>query len=155
MNDLEQQFAQAAARPQLFGDGEVDPTRVAENLHAVHAELDAPREPRLARLLRRLGVPDLTIPLVTATPALRRSWLVAVAIAVLFSLSVASGNTGGGVDRIAVFLTLAPLVPLLGVACCNTLSITSMPCSARNGRVVSVRSCSPPAGARRLSSTDT
>jgi hypothetical protein len=119
MNHLEQQFAQAAARPQLFGDGvggEVAQARVVENLYAVHAELDAPREPRLARALRRLGVPDLTIPLVTATPALRRSWFVAVAIAILFSLSVASGNTGGGVDRIAVFLTLAPLVPLLGVA---------------------------------------
>lgn len=116
MNDLEQQFAQAASRPQLFGGGELEPARMAENLHSIHAELDAPREPRLARVLRRLGVPDLTIPLVTATPALRRSWFIAVAIAILFSLSVASNNTGAGVDRIAVFLTLAPLVPLLGVA---------------------------------------
>jgi len=116
MNDLEQQLAQAATRPQLFGAGDIEPTRMAENLHSVHAELDAPREPRLARVLRRFGVPDLTIPLVTATPALRRSWFVAVAIAILFSLSVASNNTGAGVDRIAVFLTLAPLVPLLGVA---------------------------------------
>jgi len=116
MNDLERQLGQAAGRPQLFGAGELAPTRMAENLHSIHAELDAPAEPRLARVLRRFGVPDLTIPLVTATPALRRSWFVAVAIAILFSLSVASNNTGAGVDRIAVFLTLAPLVPLLGVA---------------------------------------
>ena len=70
----------------------------------------------MTRVLRRLGVPDLTIPLVTATPALRRSWFVAIAIAIFFALSVASNNTGAGVDRIAVFLTLAPLVPLAGVA---------------------------------------
>ena len=36
-------------------------------------------------------------------------------VAVLFALSAAS-NDGGDVDRITVFLTLAPLVPLAGVA---------------------------------------
>lgn len=116
MIELEKHLAQAAVRPQLFGGADVDPARMAENLRSVHAELDAPRELRLARVLRRLGVPDLTVPLVTATPALRRSWFVAVAIAILFSLSVASNDAGAGADRIVVFLTLAPMVPLLGVA---------------------------------------
>lgn len=116
MNDLERQLGQAAARPQLFGGVDPEPERMDENLLAIHAELDAPRESRLARLLRRLGVPDLTVPLVTATPALRRSWFVSVAIAIFFALSVVTNDTGSGVDRIAVFLTLAPLVPLLGVA---------------------------------------
>ena len=116
MNDLERMLGEAAARPQLFGGVEAEPTRMSENLLSIHAELDAPRESRLARVLRRLGVPDLTIPLVTATPALRRSWFVAVAIAVLFALSVASNDSRVGVDRIATFLTLAPLIPLLGVA---------------------------------------
>lgn len=116
MNDLERQLAQAAATPQFFGTSDVDPARMAENLYSVHAELDAPRESRLARLLRRLGVSDLTVPLVTATPALRRSWFAAVAIAILFAMSVASNDTSTGVDRISVFLTLAPMVPLLGVA---------------------------------------
>lgn len=113
---LERQLMQAAGRPQRFGGVAVDPGRLQENLLAVYAELDAPPESRLARVLRRLGVPDLTVPLVTATPALRRSWFAAIAIAVVFSLSVASNATGTGVDRIVVFLTLAPLVPLLGVA---------------------------------------
>lgn len=116
MNPLENQLAQAASQPQQFGTVEPESARHAENLLAIHAELDAPREPRLARVLRRLGVPDLSVPLVTATPALRRAWFIAIAIAVLFGWSVASNNTASGVDRIAVFLTLAPLVPLLGVA---------------------------------------
>lgn len=113
---VERQLAQAAGRPQRFGGVAVDPARLEENLLAVYADLDAPRESRLARALRRVGVPDLTIPLITATPALRRSWFAAVAIAVLFSTSVASNATGSAVDRIVVFLSLAPLVPLLGVA---------------------------------------
>lgn len=120
MNDLERQLAIGNQRPQLVAAtpaaSESEQARLNENLLLVTTELDAPRESRLARLLRRMGVPDLTVPLVTATPALRRSWFSAVAIAVLFALTTASNNTGVGVDRIAVFLTLAPLVPLLGVA---------------------------------------
>jgi len=119
MTELEQQLARAATEPRrlAFAESTIVPgDRVHQNLHAIHAELDAPPEPRLARILRRLGVPDLTIPVVTATPALRRSWFVAVAIAVLFALTTAGNATGVGVDRISVFLTLAPLVPLLGVA---------------------------------------
>ena len=74
------------------------------------------KQPRLARLLRRIGVPDLTVPLVTATPALRRSWFTAIVVALLFALSATENQTGAGADRIVMFLTLAPLIPLLGVA---------------------------------------
>lgn len=122
IGELAGAFAAAATDPEhLAGpDSETDePThraRLDENLRAVHAELDAPTEPVLARLLRRAGVPDLTIPLISATPALRRSWFAAIAIAVLFALSVASNEGSGDIDRISFFLTVAPLVPLLGVA---------------------------------------
>ena len=119
MNELDDLFGQARATPERFGVAEPDPdlaARIDENLRVVHSEIDAPRESLLARFLRRVGVSDLTIPLVTATPALRRSWFVAIAIAVLFALSVASNDARDGVERIAFFLTLAPLVPLLGVA---------------------------------------
>jgi membrane-associated HD superfamily phosphohydrolase len=119
MTDLEHQLTAAGSQPQQFavpaGEGDT-PGRMDENLLAIHAELDAPHEPWLARVLRRLGVPDLSVPLVTATPSLRRSWFVAIAIAVLFSLSIATNDTATGADRIVVFLTLAPLLPLFGVA---------------------------------------
>ena len=116
MTDLERQLRLAATDPQLFAAAAAEPARAGENLHVIHAELDATRESRLARLLRRLGVPDLTVPLVTATPALRRSWFVSIGIALFFAVTAASNNEGVGVDRISVFLTLAPLLPLLGVA---------------------------------------
>ncbi len=119
MNELDDLFAGAAAHPERFGVADPDPSTAARldaNLRVVHAELDALPESRLARVLRRLGVPDLTVPLVAATPALRRSWFIAIAIAVLFAVSVAANDGQSGVDRIAFFLTMAPLVPLLGVA---------------------------------------
>lgn len=93
-----------------------DPTRVASNLAAVLAEVAAPQPRLVARIMRRLGVDDVTVSLVTATPSLRRSWLIAVTIALVFALQAASASGSEGVDRIVMFLTMAPLVPLLGVA---------------------------------------
>lgn len=122
MHPVEDQLRSAGSVPMRFGPTRREPetaavdARLAENLLVISAELDAPPMSRLERSLRRLRVPDLTVPLVTATPALRRSWFVAVVIAVLFALSATSNQTGVGADRIGVFLGLAPLVPLAGVA---------------------------------------
>ncbi len=119
MNPLEDALSRAGEHPRFLAstDTAPDPDRLASNLAAIEAEIDAPRPSRLARLLARLGVDDLTIPLVTATPSLRRSWLISVIIALLFAVNAAGTSTAdAGVDRIVVFLSLAPLVPLLGVA---------------------------------------
>jgi len=118
MHAVEAALRDRAGLPMRFGPTTahpVDRARTDENLRMIHAELDAPAQSWLARMLARLGVPDTTVPLVTATPALRRSWFLAVLVAILFALS-ASSNDGGDIDRITVFLTLAPLVPLAGVA---------------------------------------
>jgi hypothetical protein len=120
LHDLEAALGRAAERPRFLAaagvDDTVDPPRQAANFAAVEAELDAPRPGRLARVLARLGVDDLTIPLITATPALRRSWVASVVVALVFALNAANTSTADGVDRIIVFLTIAPLVPLVGVA---------------------------------------
>ena len=114
---LEEALARAGQRPRFLGDDpNFDPSRALANLAAVRAELDAPRPPGLARLLLRLGVNERTIALVTATPGLRRSWLAAVMVALLFAIGTASDSQAEGVERIVVFLTMAPLIPLLGVA---------------------------------------
>ena len=114
---LEAALTRAGQRPRfLAGVPTVDRSRAGANLAAIQAEVDAPRVPWLARLLRRLGVREQTIPLVTATPGLRRSWLAAVVVALLFAIGAASDSQAEGVERIVVFLTMAPLIPLLGVA---------------------------------------
>lgn len=120
-NPLEDALARAGERPRFLAGPDAtgpgpDLHRVSANFAAIEAEIEAPRPSRLTRVLRRFGVADTTVPLVTATPALRRSWIIAVLLAVLFALNAASTSTADGADRIVGFLTVAPLIPLLGVA---------------------------------------
>ncbi|GAA3843154.1 hypothetical protein GCM10022403_088870 [Streptomyces coacervatus] len=78
------------------------------------AELDAPRPGLFEGLLMRLGVADHTARLLAATPVLRRSWLGAV-VAVLL-MSIAAAHTTAAAPSPTLFLALAPLLPLAGVA---------------------------------------
>lgn len=91
----------------------VDQARLDANWRAVTAELDAPKPGRLERVLRRVGVPGHVSRVVVATPALRRAWFLALAVAVLVGLGAADPG-----DRASLFslLALAPTLPVLGVA---------------------------------------
>ncbi|QEV07111.1 hypothetical protein [Streptomyces prasinus] len=91
-----------------------DPVALDAGWERLDAELDAPRPGFLESLLLRLGVADHTVRLLAATPVLRRSWLGAV-VAVLL-LTVAAGHSGAATGSPGLFLALAPLLPLLGVA---------------------------------------
>lgn len=77
----------------------------------VVSALDAPRPGVVERGLLAVGFPDYIARLLAATPSLRLSWFAAVSIALAFA--VASAYSGGGV---LLFLAVAPLVPLAGVA---------------------------------------
>jgi hypothetical protein len=91
----------------------VVPDRLAASWAMITAEIDTPRRSWLERLLGRVLAPD-TVRLMAATPALRRSWYIAMAVALLFGLGAASPNR---LDTTVLwFLALAPLVPVLGVA---------------------------------------
>ncbi|CAL9518186.1 zf-HC2 domain-containing protein [Streptomyces sp. enrichment culture] len=94
--------------------GAVDPVALDAGWDRLDAELDAPRPGPLESLLLRLGVADHTARLLAATPALRRSWLGAVAAVLLLTVAVTAGHTAGGSPTL--FLALAPLLPLAGVA---------------------------------------
>ncbi|MFI7345178.1 zf-HC2 domain-containing protein [Streptomyces sp. NPDC049936] len=78
------------------------------------AELDAPRAGWFEGLLVRCGVGDGTARLLAATPVLRRSWLGAVAAVLVTTFFVAF--SAGAAERPTLFLALAPLLPLAGVA---------------------------------------
>ncbi|MEU9626357.1 zf-HC2 domain-containing protein [Streptomyces luteogriseus] len=91
-----------------------DPAVLDAGWERLDAELDAPRAGLLERLLVRIGVAGHTARLLAATPVLRRSWLGAV-VAVLL-LSVAAGHAVRGGEFPTLFLALAPLLPLVGVA---------------------------------------
>ncbi|MGC5568817.1 zf-HC2 domain-containing protein [Streptomyces sp. FR-108] len=91
-----------------------DPAPLDEGWERLDAELDVPRAGLLESLLVRAGVADHTTRLLAATPVLRRSWLVAV-VAVL-GLTVIATSFAGAPDSPSLFLALAPLLPLAGVA---------------------------------------
>ncbi|GIF62910.1 hypothetical protein Ais01nite_09450 [Asanoa ishikariensis] len=74
------------------------------------AALDAPRPGPVERLLVAVGVPDHTARLLTATPALRLSWLIAVTVTLALTALLAKAFTP------VVFLGVAPLLTLVGVA---------------------------------------
>lgn len=99
----------AECRSRLAGVS--DPVALDAGWERLDAELDAPRPGLTERLLVRCGVAEHTARLLTATPVLRRSWLLAVAsVLVMTVLMVHTRNSP------ALFLALAPLLPLAGVA---------------------------------------
>ncbi|WP_328770643.1 zf-HC2 domain-containing protein [Streptomyces sp. NBC_00286] len=91
-----------------------DPVALDEGWERLDAELDAPRPGFVESLLVRFGVGDDTARLLAATPVLRLSWLSAL-IAVLVMTIVATHSVRSA-DSPTLFLALAPLLPLAGVA---------------------------------------
>jgi hypothetical protein len=79
----------------------------------VRDRAQAGRPRRLERLLVRLGVPASDALLVATAPSLRTSWLVGLVVTLVF---VGLGAAYGGDRGLALFLLVAPLVPVAGVA---------------------------------------
>ncbi|MEV6169006.1 zf-HC2 domain-containing protein [Streptomyces sp. NPDC051954] len=91
-----------------------DPVALDAGWERLDAELDAPRPGWFEALLVRVGVADHTARLLAATPAMRGSWLGAV-VGVLV-LTVVVTNVSPVTRSPTMFLALAPLLPLAGVA---------------------------------------
>ncbi|GIJ67147.1 zf-HC2 domain-containing protein [Virgisporangium ochraceum] len=81
-----------------------------EGWQRLDAALDAPVPGPVERALVAVGVSEPTARLLAATPALRLSWVSAVAVTVALTALMAY------VADPVVFLVLTPLLPLLGVA---------------------------------------
>jgi hypothetical protein len=90
----------------------VDARRVDSIWLEVVDRVDAPRRSWPERMLVRLGVAEATMRLVAATPTLRGPWLLAVAGVIALAAWAAQ------VDErfLRMFLVVAPLAPLAGVA---------------------------------------
>ncbi|MFF9715699.1 zf-HC2 domain-containing protein [Streptomyces sp. NPDC014603] len=102
----------AACRAVLAEAG--DPVALDAGWERLDAALDAPRPGLPESLLLRTGVADHTARLLAATPVLRRSWLGAVGAVLL--LTVLASHAMRGTTSPTLFLALAPLLPLAGVA---------------------------------------
>ncbi|NRQ31184.1 zf-HC2 domain-containing protein [Nonomuraea sp. NN258] len=88
-----------------------------ERLDRVWAEIadvvDAPVPGPVERLLGAAGVPEHVGRLLAAAASLRLPWIAASAVALLFAALASAETTRWG---LLVFLTLAPIVPVAGVA---------------------------------------
>ncbi|MEV7346542.1 zf-HC2 domain-containing protein [Streptomyces sp. NPDC093544] len=91
-----------------------DPVALDAGWERLDAELDAPRPGLTESLLVRFGVADHTARLLAATPVLRRSWLLAVTAVLLMTVAATYAVEAGATPKL--FLALAPLLPLAGVA---------------------------------------
>ena len=91
----------------------VDPAPLRGVWDRVADELQAPPRTRTERVAARLGLTDRDALLVAAAPALRGSWLLALLLCLLFSVTaVTQGEVRGGL----AFLCIAPLLPVMAVA---------------------------------------
>lgn len=89
-----------------------DPHRLQLIWGEIEESVDAPAPPPVERALVRAGVPDHLARLLAATPSLTLSWLASVAGALVFGVVAAHLGERG----LLLFLTVAPLLPLAGVA---------------------------------------
>jgi anti-sigma factor RsiW len=100
----------AACRARV-ADG-VAPDRLARVRLQLDDRLDEVGRPRLERFLLRLGVDESDARALLAAPSMRRAWW----LAVLASLALGLLALGNSKDPTAVFLVLAPLVPVATTA---------------------------------------
>jgi hypothetical protein len=88
---------------------------LAASWERVEDLVDRP-SPRLAeRILCRLGVPGHVARLLSATPSLSRAWLAALAAVLSFAV-LSARLVPGDRDLLLVFLVVAPVLPVAGVA---------------------------------------
>ncbi|CAN5650988.1 hypothetical protein BH24ACT26_BH24ACT26_06820 [soil metagenome] len=90
----------------------VSPDRLQAMWTEIHDVVVNPHSGVIERLLLRIGVKDHVARLVAATPSLRLSWLAAVALTLSFAIISAHVNARG----FLLFLIVAPMLPLAGVA---------------------------------------
>jgi hypothetical protein len=94
--------------------GDLVPARRQEAIWDEIVEvLDSPHPRPIEVVLRRLGLRDHTARLLAATPSLQLSWLLAQMAVIAFAVVASRADRGPGT---AIFLALAPLIPIAGIA---------------------------------------
>jgi hypothetical protein len=90
----------------------VDTPRLDAVWADVLERVEQPRRSLLERFLTRLGMDDATARLVAAAPSLRGAWVASTTLVLALALVAGYVATNG----VGVYLALAPLMPMIGVA---------------------------------------
>lgn len=86
---------------------------IAAGWEPILAAVEKPRPSLLARFLERLGLSPSDTMVITAAPVLRGAWVAGLIAVLAFTLVAA---TAGGDGALVVFLAVAPVIPVAGVA---------------------------------------
>jgi hypothetical protein len=89
-----------------------DAPRVSRVWDGVLEQVQAPALRPVERLLRACRVPDNTARLLAVTPTLRGSWITGVVLVLVLAELSATNSSAG----IALFMALAPVLPMVSVA---------------------------------------
>ena len=89
-----------------------DPRRSNVVWAGVLDRVHAPQPHGVERLLRKLGMAESTARLLSVTPSLRASWLIGVVLVLVMAQLGADSSPAG----IALYMALAPVLPLVSVA---------------------------------------
>ena len=108
---VEQHLVRCAACRGLL-EPTVDRGRLDAVFQGVLERVETPHAGVLERLVRRAGVDESTARLVAVTPSLRGAWLTGVFVVLTLALLTAHASPHG----VALFMTLAPVLPVVGVA---------------------------------------
>jgi hypothetical protein len=90
----------------------VEASHLARSWERIDEVIVTPRPTLAERLLTRAGLSDHSARLLAATPSLQLSWFLAIAAV----LALAVGAAHAAADGYLLFLAVAPLLPLAGVA---------------------------------------
>lgn len=96
--------------------------RLSEVFADILDSVDRPKASRLERLLTKIGVSANVARLLAATPAMRSSWLAALASVLTFTVFA---TRSGGLE-FGVFLVAAPIIPVLAIGAVFGLSCDAM-----------------------------
>ena len=92
----------------------VDDEWLEQSWTAVANRVEPSRPSLVERSLKAVGIPENVAPLVAVSPALRISFVLAVALVTVFAAVASTSNPDG--ESFRIFLVVAPLLPVVGVA---------------------------------------
>jgi len=90
----------------------VDPARLDRVWATIIERVEAPRRGFVERLLHRAGIDEPTARVVATTPIYRGAWLTSVVLTLALAVQLSQLDPRG----VMLFIVLAPVLPLLGVA---------------------------------------
>ncbi len=91
-----------------------EPARNDARWARIADEIDRPTPSRIERVLGRLGLPEVDLRTLVATPRLAAAWTLALSITL--AMAIVASRVTNGRPALTLFLVVAPVLPMAGTA---------------------------------------